>query len=150
LDENIDGNLDQPVTLFTREGDYNNYSEFSLAFVPYGLGWDGIAGKLRFFYSVNKSDYFYIASNSTTWQKERWYHVVAIIHPSEGMKMYIDNVLQSDTEPYYSAATANCSLNTYLGSWGTEPNRYFKGIMDDVIFYNRALTGSEVNDLYHL
>ncbi len=149
LDTNIDGNLNQSVTLFAREGDYNNYSEFSLAFVPSGMGWDGIAGKLRFFYSVNKSYYFYVASNSTTWQKERWYHVVAIIHPAEGMKMYIDNVLQSDIEPNYYAATANSSLNTYLGSWGTEPDRYFKGIMDDVIFYNRALTGSEVDNLFH-
>lgn len=147
LDINIDGNLEKPFPLVTREGDYNNYSEFSLAFVPSGLDWDGIAGKLRFAYFINKANYYYIQSNSTSWQKERWYHVVAIIHPSEGMKMYIDNVRQADTKSYYNA-TEHCELNTYLGSWATVPDRYFKGRIDDVIFYNRALTEAEVNELF--
>lgn len=147
LDRNIDASLDRNVALVTREGDYNNYSEFSLAFFPSGLGGTGTPGKLRFFYSVNKENYYDIQSNSSTWQKDRWYHVVAIIHPSEGMKMYVDNIKQTDTEHYYNA-TESCQLNTYIGSWGVLPNRYFTGKIDEVIFYNRALTESEVNELF--
>ena len=147
LDMNINNQLGNPVPLITREGDYNNYSEFNLAFVP--NIWPGTAGSLRFSYAINKSDYYFVESNSTSWEKDRWYHVVAIIDPSDGMKMFIDNVKQKNTGPYYNA-TANCELNTYVGSWGTEPNRYFKGRIDDIFFYNRALTSAEVKELYQL
>lgn len=147
LNMNIDASLSRNVALVTREGDYNNYSEFSVAFFPSGLGGTGTPGKLRFFYSVNKENYYDIQSNSSTWQKDRWYHIVAIIHPSEGMKMYVDNIKQADTEHYYSA-TESCQLNTYIGSWGTLPNRYFIGKIDEVVFYNRALTETEVNELF--
>jgi hypothetical protein len=147
LDRTIDTSLNRNIALISREGDYNNYFEFSLAFFPSGLGGTGTPGKLRFLYSINKDIYFDVQSNNTSWQKDRWYHIVAIIHPTEGMKMYVDNVKQTDTEGYYNA-TENCQLNTYIGSWGVLPNRYFTGKIDDVIFYNRALTESEVNELF--
>jgi hypothetical protein len=146
LDMNIDNNLLNPVTLITREGDYNNYSEFSLAFVPSNQGWAGTGGKLRFFYSVNKDWYYFIQSNNSSWQKDKWYHVAVIIDPLEGMKMYIENVKQENTYPFYSAIGIS-DLNTYIGSWATVPNRFFKGKIDDVILYNRALTAAEVSDI---
>ena len=146
LDNNFDGS-GNANTLISREGDFNNNSEFALALVPSASGWEGTPGKLRFLYSTSVSNYYYIQSNSTFWQKERWYHVVVIIHPTEGMKMYVDNVKQNSTYPYYSA-TGNCELNTYIGSYATVPNRYFKGKIDDVIFYNRALTETEVTEIY--
>jgi hypothetical protein len=108
---------------------------------------EGTHGKLRFLYSTSVPNYYFIQSNSTSWQKERWYHVVVIIHPSEGMKMYIDNVRQNDTEPYFNAM-GNRELNIFVGSYATVSNRYFKGKIDDVIFYDRALTEDEVNELY--
>ncbi len=148
LDMNIDASLNRYVALVTRDGDYDNTSEFSLAFFPSGLGGTGTPGKLRFFYSINKDNYYYIQSNNTSWQKDRWYHVVAIIDPSEGMKMYVDNIKQADTKNYYNS-TDNCQLNTYIGSWGTVSYRYFIGNIDDVIFYNRALTETEVNELFN-
>lgn len=146
LDMNIDGSLDHPVTLVTRDGDPTNKLLFALGFIPYG--WAGDAGKLRFLYSKTTSDIYYIQSNSASWQKDKWYHVVVMIHPTEGMKMYIDNVKQNDTTPFYEA-TANTVLNTFIGSYSATPNRFFKGKIDDVIFYNRALTEGEVIDLYH-
>lgn len=147
LDMNINEGLLNPVTLITREGDYNNFSEFSLAFVPSNLGWAGTPGKLRFFYSVNKDWYYYIQSNNSSWQKDKWYHVAVMIDPSEGMKMCVDNVKQTDVYPFFMA-TGVCDLNTYIGSWATIPDRFFKGAIDEVIFYNRALTEAEVKDIF--
>jgi len=147
LDMNIDNRLATPVALITREGDYKNYSEFNLHFVP--TIWTGTPGTLRFSYAYNIDVSYSVESNSSSWEKDRWYHVVVIIDPHDGMKMYIDNVKQNSTFPYYYE-TAYCSLNTYVGSWGTEPNRYFKGSIDDIFFYNRALTKSEVKGLYNL
>ncbi|HEY3371904.1 MAG TPA: cadherin domain-containing protein [Prolixibacteraceae bacterium] len=146
LDMNIDASLDHAVTLVTRDGDPTNKLLFALGFIP--SGWAGTAGKLRFLYSKTTSDYYYIQSNSTSWQKDRWYHVVVMIHPTEGMKMYIDNVKQTSTNPF-NEATANTVLNTFIGSYSATPNRFFSGKIDDILFYNRAVTEAEINDLYH-
>lgn len=144
LDVNINSQLANAVALVHREGDANNYTQYSLGFRP--TTWPGNAGKLIFSNS-SKSEYFNIDSNSSTWEKDRWYHVVAIIDPLEGMKMYIDNVKQTDTF-LYNNPTSTSEINTYVGSWERDPNRYFKGKIDDLIFYNRALTKAEVNELY--
>ena len=147
LDMNIDNHLANPVALVTREGDYKNYSEFNLHFVP--TIWTGTPGTLRFSYAYNIDESYSVESNNSSWEKDKWYHVVVIIDPSEGMKMYINNVKQNSTRQYY-LATAYSELNTYVGSWGTEPNRYFKGCIDDLFFYDRALTKTEVKELYDL
>ena len=145
LDRNIDSSTINANTLVAREGDPNNVSEFIWGFIP--SGWPGTEGKLRFIYFKNSSDYYYIQSNSASWQKDIWHHVVMIIHPAEGMKMYIDKVKQADTNTF-NEATANNVINTFIGSNSTY-NRFFSGKIDDVIFYNRALTEAEVNELYH-
>jgi hypothetical protein len=146
LDINIDGSTINANTLVAREGDPNNVSEFIWGFIPSASGWPGTEGKLRFIYFKNSSDYYYIQSNSASWQKDIWHHVVMIIHPAEGMKMYIDKVKQADTNTFNEAA-ANNVINTFIGSNSTY-NRFFSGKIDDVIFYNRALTEAEVNELY--
>ena len=148
LDRNIDGSTINANTLVAREGDPNNISEFVWGFIPSASGWPGTEGKLRFIYFKNSSGYYYIQSNSASWQKDIWHHAVVIIHPAEGMKMYIDNVKQADTNAFNEAA-ANNVINTFIGSNSTY-NRFFSGKIDDVIFYNRALTEAEVNELYQL
>lgn len=148
LDVNVDSSLPYPLTLITREGDYLNIAEYSLAFVPANQGWAGTSGKLRFFYSVNKDWYFYVESDNKSWQKDKWYHVVAMIDPSDGMILYVDNVRQIEHGPFFNSI-AESNLNTYLGSWGTISNRFFKGAIDDVLFYNRALSPEEITQIYN-
>ena len=145
LDMDINSNLANAVALVHREGDANNYTQFSLGFRP--TTWPGNPGKLIFSNS-SKSAYFNIDSNSSSWQKDRWYHVVAIIDPVEGMKLYIDNVKQSDSS-LYKDPTSTSEINPFVGTWERDPNRFFKGKIDELIFYNRALTEAEVNELYH-
>lgn len=144
LDEDINSGLGYPVALVHREGDSNNYSQFSIGFRP--VVWPGNPGKLIFSNS-SRSEYYNIDSNSSFWEKGKWYHVVAIIDPVEGMMLYVNNVRQMESATYNNA-TETSSINTILGSWELMPDRYFKGKIDDVIFYNRALTEAEVNDLY--
>lgn len=144
LDEDINSGLARPIALVHREGDFNNYSQFSIGFRP--TTWPGNSGKLIFSNS-SRSEYFNIDSNSSYWEKGKWFHVVAIIDPVEGMMLYINNVRQMESSTYNNA-TEISTINTMLGSWELIPDRYFKGKIDDVIFYNRALTEAEVNELY--
>lgn len=144
LDEDINSNLAYPVALVHREGDFNNYSQFSIGFRP--VVWPGNPGKLIFSNS-SRSGYYNIDSNSSFWEKGKWYHVVAIIDPVKGMMLYVNNVRQMESATY-NHATETSTINTILGSWELIPDRYLKGKIDEVIFYNRALTESEVNELY--
>lgn len=144
LDEAIDYSLANAVGLVHREGNPNNYAQFSIGFRP--TSWPGNAGKLIFSNS-SMSEYYNVDSNSSSWEKGKWYHVVAIIDPVEGMKLYVNNVRQMERSTH-NKATETSAMNVLLGSWELIPDRYFKGKMDDVIFYNRALTEAEVNALY--
>lgn len=144
LNETIDSSLANAVGLVHRGGNSNNYGQFSIGFRP--TTWPGNAGKLIFSNST-LSDYYNIDSNSSFWEKDKWYHVVAIIDPVEGMKLYVNNVRQMERSTL-NKPTETSTINTLLGSWGLMPNRFFKGKLDEVIFYNRALTEAEVNDLY--
>lgn len=146
LNVDINGDNNYPLTLFAREGNYNNEQEFSASFIP--SAW-GTTGKLRFFYSIDKNNYYSVLSNSTHWVKDKWYHAVFMIHPTQGMLMYIDNVRQNSVGNYYSP-TGYSNLSLYFGSWGTEPGRYFNGRIDDVVIYNRALSDSEINELFKM
>ncbi|MDD5055254.1 MAG: SdrD B-like domain-containing protein [Candidatus Peribacteraceae bacterium] len=96
---------------------------------------------------VNNGTIYACVSNGTP--TTGWHHVVASSGVG-GMKLFIDNALQSDTD------SATVSLNTtgttggrYLGavdhsSYSTHPDLHFPGLLDDVRIYNRALSASEV------
>jgi len=145
LDVDINADNTRAIGLLARDGDYNNYSEFNLAFIPPGWGYP--TGKLRFMYSKNKNDYYSVFSESQNWSKGKWYHIVIVIDESKGIIMYINNILQNNAGNYYSP-TEHCFLSTYVGSWGVTPNWYFQGKIDDLVFYNRSLDSSEVQTLY--
>lgn len=51
----------------------------------------------------------------------------------------------------YSGAISNCSNGLlYLGRWWDQDPQYFKGTMDDVRIYNRALSATQVAALFKL
>jgi hypothetical protein len=73
-----------------------------------------------------------------------WHHAVST-YDGANMKVYVDGVLRNTC-----AATGNISLTGYgveIGSFGST-GYPFKGLIDEVRIYNRALTASEVLDLY--
>jgi len=89
-----------------------------------------------------------IESQNTTWDTTNWHHVVVTIDSISGMKMYIDNVLQSDT----NSSTASTDFSTddlAIGAWSNSLRRYFKGDIDDVRIYERGLDSTEVSNLYN-
>jgi len=89
-----------------------------------------------------------IRPQNTTWDTTNWHHVVVTIDSISGMKMYIDNVLQSDT----NSSTASTDFSTddlAIGAWSNSLRRYFKGDIDDVRIYERGLDSTEVSNLYN-
>ncbi len=79
-----------------------------------------------------------------------WHHYVYIISQSgNSKKIYLDGVLKSNTS--YSLSVSNKNFPLYIGaglSNGTGNSIRFRGKIDDICIYNRALNPNEVAALY--
>ena len=78
-----------------------------------------------------------------------WYHIVTL-YDGDYAKIYINGVLISEydapNEPLkYSDATLQIGLE-----YGSPPESYFNGMIDEVYIFNRAIDESELGQLYNL
>ena len=102
----------------------------------------GEEGRVVFYRSSGGTKYTVVSDNNS-WSLGVWYHVAGTIDPLNGMKLYIDGVMQSDSDPS-TDPTAIGSTMTALGMWGDDFSRYYKGTIDEVRMWNRALSQSEI------
>lgn len=96
--------------------------------------------------SSNRCKYSANSINSNT-----WYHIVGVLNDSTDMDIYINGVNDSGTYAGYGASISYDSGNYNLGRLDTaqnDPPQYFIGSLDEIIFFNRALTEQEVQTLY--
>jgi parallel beta-helix repeat protein len=96
----------------------------------------------RFYLSIYKGIQYDCYSNIYTSSDTNWHHVVGIRNGSN-MSIYVDGNLQ---ETIYSVPTdtLGSSGNLYLGSGYAGGTQFFKGSIDEVRIYNRALTAAEI------
>lgn len=139
-DSSIYPNNPERITLLTRNSD-NQSGEFGIYI---GYNFLGEQGRVTFTRQID-SVFYYIYSNSNEWVAGQWYHVAAVIDPSLGMLMYIDGVLQQDIDPSVEPTGVQTEMTT-IGCWGDKLNRWFEGRIDEVRFWNRALTFEEINE----
>lgn len=138
LNQMIDPNIPDYITLAAREVAGTNEDEFNLSFVKSGFA---NSGKLRFVIAESVAVYYDVHSNNSTWIADQWHHVAAVVHPSFGMMLYIDGIKQNDTDPF-TGSTTSVSDDTYIGCWGDLFARYFNGDIDDVRFSTDGLYSS--------
>lgn len=77
-----------------------------------------------------------------------WYHVVATFDKNSGRKAYVNGAeVASDT---YSSPTCGDTGDIFrIGGRFTTPDMYaFDGILDEVVFYNRAISAEEIQQHY--
>jgi hypothetical protein len=80
----------------------------------------------------------------------RWYHL-AVTKSDEAVALYVDGELQ-DLKPLgseHAVATSATGFPLYLGAT-SDRKALLHGKLDEVLFYDRALTGDEVRRLYQL
>lgn len=102
-------------------------------------------GKITFFRRIGTTLHE-IKSNDTSWNSGQYYHVTGVIDSTNGMFLYIDNNLQNDGDSS-TAAISNSFDDTYIGKWGSLEIRHFKGYLDNVRMWSRALTPEELSAL---
>ncbi len=136
----INSTLQNFKGLIARDITTTNANEFNISFVKNSIG-PSVAGKLRFGTYDNNSILHAVYSNNNNWSAGRWYHVAAVIHPTQGMMLFINGVKQNSTNSYNSTLSSNNAITT-LGSWGSATNRYFNGKVDDLRLSDSALYSS--------
>ncbi len=85
---------------------------------------------------------------STRVDNNNWYHIVAIYESATQRRLYVNNVLILTSTV---SITYDTNVNRWsIGRWGdSTPKSYFKGAIDEVRVYNRALTNTEISTLYN-
>ncbi|MFC1768825.1 LamG-like jellyroll fold domain-containing protein [Nanoarchaeota archaeon] len=93
--------------------------------------------------------WYTILSDSSTWNAGTWYHVVGTLGSSDGMKMYVNGVLQADTDTY----TGGLTTATWYVGHGPEAPQFsastaINATIDEVTIYDRTLSIEQINALY--
>ena len=85
----------------------------------------------------------YVDSNATV-VTNKWYDIVTT-HDNATLKIYINGILDNSVS---CGAVIPAAIT--VGSYSSDRNEMFNGIIDDVRIYNRALSAQEVQQLYLL
>jgi len=91
------------------------------------------------------------ATGATTLTQGIWYHFVNTWDASNGLRIYLNGVLDGSTaQATFSASGSSDYVFAGRGvaSCSGTTGNYFNGRIDDVRIYNRALSAGEVADLY--
>lgn len=109
------------------------------------------AGKLSFRLTASGSSDGHCAYTASNVATDRWQHVVGVWNGSQ-IQLYLDG--QADGAPVshtgLHASSNSTTLGAVAGRVGIDPAcSLFKGRLDEVRFYNRALTTEEILALYY-
>jgi hypothetical protein len=88
---------------------------------------------------------------SKTAASNTWHHV-ALSYNGTIIKMYIDNVNVATVSASGPTVLAGCPLmlgHNYISNIPGLSGGWFNGYMDEICFYNRPLSSSQVNDLFN-
>jgi hypothetical protein len=86
------------------------------------------------------------------WADDKWHHIAGVFDrnatdETKRLKLYIDGELV-DTDPAYDEDIMDSDHGIDIGRW--ESGNEFKGTIDDVRIYNRALTAYEISEIVDL
>ena len=103
-------------------------------------------GQLAFEITEDSTTYT-ICSDSDTWNAEQWYHITVSYNDSI-MLMYVDGVLQQDTQILIDSEPGSGNVDLHIGSHSASPWYGFYGVIDEVGVWNRSLSKEEIKSLY--
>ena len=117
--------------------------QFFINYPPFpGIG-SNLVGNNSTCSNISSSSYI----NTNDWIcRTKWYCVV-ISFDGSSHKIYIDGVLKKN-EPTTFNGFLSCTSDLRFGNWWQGDLLPFKGKMDDIRWYNRALNQQEVTALY--
>ena len=89
------------------------------------------------------------ATNQTPPSVNSWHHLVSVFENGTYIKMYLDGVLFYNQTSNVPAQSNMPSLPLFFGIGVATQFDFLEGKLDDVGFWNRALTETEITNLYN-
>lgn len=89
-------------------------------------------------------------SNTVADPSGKWMHIVVVDNNTSGAHMYINGVIADNYVASLSNFPVDFSNGGYIGGaiFNSSNSVYLKGDLDEIRFYNRALTETEIKKLY--
>lgn len=84
-------------------------------------------------------------ANTTKVINDGSWHNIVITADGVNLKIYVDGLLDKSNSSNISATT---STTLYFGRRASTSDFFFNGLIDDIAIFSRALSASEVNELY--
>jgi len=106
----------------------------------------GDGGKIRFNTGTSSSDFPFYSTIDIN--DNQWHNIVIVKDGTENMRyIYIDGLL--NTSSSFTGTFSNNNMPIFIGTsvCNTFSHIFFQGSMDDILFYNRVLTPSEIIQL---
>ncbi|GEM_PF-1127369 len=117
----------------------------------YNHGYDGATGNtIRFWFSaLNGRCATYSGIDNYASEKGQWIHCAAT-SDNVSLKIYKDGILMAEAPRSYICSQGNGTGPLVFGRGGGWNQIYYlNGMLDDIRIYNRALSISEIEALYH-
>ena len=87
-----------------------------------------------------------VATGPNVFVSGTWYHVALTFDQASGAaKAYVAG--KSVVSTNFPGITPQTTNNLYFGYYPTMPDWHYKGMMDEVVWYNRALTATEIAEI---
>ncbi len=130
---------------------YNSSGGGGQIFMSFSRGGGADTGKVEL-YTWNSTQEEVYRKSSGTINDGQWHHVVGV-RDGGTITIYVDGAVNQGTQT--GSATINASSDGTFGigynsNEGGAPGGYFDGSLDDVRVYNRALSISEIKQLYNM
>jgi hypothetical protein len=78
---------------------------------------------------------------------DNWHHIIATKNINL-YSLYFDGVLVDTTTDKTILYSTDSMILGYQGMWGFDSERWYKGLVDDIGIWNRALSACEISKLY--
>jgi hypothetical protein len=119
------------------------------------LGWGNLEAGQRWLVTISPEGFVQIAvvdgyqRGTTAVNDGQWHHIAAVLaddsSPSTNeIKIYIDGIQESSYTTLTAPVNTGSTPNVQIGFYNDTSNRYFKGLIDDVRIYDRALSATEI------
>jgi len=127
-----DATIDNSIALHGSEGPQNFIKMFQFGGeIHFGVSCEGIKRAVR----------------SETLLSNTWYHITAVWLASEkNLLVYVDGV--EYTETGYRQFALGCGAGLLEFGHGSASSKFWKGYMDEVEIYDRALTKEQIHQIY--
>ncbi|MFW5702420.1 MAG: DUF2341 domain-containing protein [Candidatus Dojkabacteria bacterium] len=88
-------------------------------------------------------------NSTTTVSSNTWYHAVCTYSPIDGMKLYVDGILEAESTDT-NDMTLSSTYDTHIGGheYSVGSINLFEGIIDDVRVYDYTLQQEQVEEIF--